>query len=751
MQFNYTIPGGVSSSPTVGDIDRNQRQDIVVGSNNNILYVFMYPPYLHWEYYFEDSNVVASPIVSDYDLDNTLEILAFSDDGTISALKQTTYRGEQPRPRKCNSTVLKNASCYRDEYKYTTYVSELNSSVATNYSMSSARSRVLVLTATPALVNINKKTRPEIIIASLDGRVYILDTQDARDNMIVGSYTTEGALESSPAVADFDNDGLKDIVVGSNDKKLYIVDVNETNITGLDNLTYNYLRTRARWVYPSSGAIRSSPAIADLDSNLALEVVVGSDDGNVYVLGDRFKWIKQIAYSQYKKAAELYDKYKVSEVESYLNRSRDLYIEINDNEGLDRINFLQKRIAGDRLLAKAEDYYNRTEYLNATELVQKAALVYRYINDGRGLLKVQEFLNRIQVDSMIKEVEYYTSIGDYENATRLAEMASNYSNATKYGGGVNKTTAVVQNVEKTILATKSYIGALERYSKNKNSTEVHSILEKARALYVEINSTEGIRSVDRLSDLMSADGFYETAVQAYNKSEYKNASDSALKALDLYSKINQTESMTAAQQLAEKASLYVKASKFYTDAETYYLATDFITAIQLSRDARESYARIPDNTEVLRAEALLNKSLEAYDVQNRVELPFTAKVFIAFLLIISALRLRVVWYKHGKPGPVEISQSISQLPQRIKEDWKQKREEAEYYKRFKKPVWTSLSEQKMQEHGRPEHPMRWFRRNLKRSHNNLKKLSDSKPSLSRKLPQDDESLAKKLDDEVTKG
>jgi len=72
--------------------------------------------------------------------------------------------------------------------------------------------------------------------------------------------------QSSPMVIDLDGDGSKEIVVGADDGKLYVV----SHDGELEE------------TFQTGGAIRSSPAIADLDGDGDLELIVGSDDQKVY-------------------------------------------------------------------------------------------------------------------------------------------------------------------------------------------------------------------------------------------------------------------------------------------------------------------------------------------------------------------------------------------------------------------------------------------------------------------------------------
>jgi PKD repeat protein len=85
-----------------------------------------------------------------------------------------------------------------------------------------------------------------------------------RDN--VWPFETDGAIISSPAIADLDGDETLEIIVGSNDRKVYCI--------GKDS--------GFKWEYSTGAAVSSSPAAANITGDAALEVVVGSEDGKLY-------------------------------------------------------------------------------------------------------------------------------------------------------------------------------------------------------------------------------------------------------------------------------------------------------------------------------------------------------------------------------------------------------------------------------------------------------------------------------------
>ncbi|MBI4436660.1 MAG: S8 family serine peptidase, partial [Candidatus Omnitrophica bacterium] len=93
----------------------------------------------------------------------------------------------------------------------------------------------------------------------------------ARDNILFNipwPFKSYGQVRSSSAVADLEGDGTLEVLIGSDDGKLYCL-----NADGGE-----------RWSYPTGGAVESSPAIADLDGNGTLEILFGSKDYGFYCL-----------------------------------------------------------------------------------------------------------------------------------------------------------------------------------------------------------------------------------------------------------------------------------------------------------------------------------------------------------------------------------------------------------------------------------------------------------------------------------
>ncbi|MBI3027437.1 S8 family serine peptidase [Candidatus Woesearchaeota archaeon] len=125
--------------------------------------------------------------------------------------------------------------------------------------------------ATPAVANLDDDSNLEIVVATAltpdftnirntsfnNGSVYVFD--GVTKNMDWNSKFVAGAkIQSSPAIADIDNDGILEILIGAYDGKLYVLNQSKGN----------------EWNYSFSSYLIANPAIGDIDGDKVAEIVV---------------------------------------------------------------------------------------------------------------------------------------------------------------------------------------------------------------------------------------------------------------------------------------------------------------------------------------------------------------------------------------------------------------------------------------------------------------------------------------------
>jgi immune inhibitor A len=226
-----TAGGGMTASPAVADLDDDGVKDIIVGSNDGLVYAWKRDgtPVPGWPAVVGGA-VQSKPAVCDIDLDFRSEVVVTSRNGTVHAFEDDGTRCPG-WPRSTGGQIL----------------------------------------ASAMLADIDDDGIVEIICGSTDGLVY---AWNENGDLVNGWPVHLGGFEiwMSAAAADVDGDHLEEVVIGAYGGPLYVIDGNGQVLDG--------------WPSPvGRGCGDGSPSIADFDGDGKLEIAIsGLFSNSIYLV-----------------------------------------------------------------------------------------------------------------------------------------------------------------------------------------------------------------------------------------------------------------------------------------------------------------------------------------------------------------------------------------------------------------------------------------------------------------------------------
>ncbi len=234
------------------------------------------------------SSAEASPITADLDGDGVREIVLATSDGRVHAF---TGGGKELSGWPVKVGLLraldpKRKGNHRKAHGYTT------GKISPNQ-----YSNVL---ASPAVGDLDGDKKPEVVVASFEGDIYVYSgggavragfpvSVPAVDNDKVSDryHVIDDGVMATPSLADLDGDKKLEIVVGALDGKLYVWRHDGTAYPGFPVLLQDPSGNGKN--VKVTGRIVSSPAIGDVDGDKVPDIVVGTNEklgmfGPLYVV-----------------------------------------------------------------------------------------------------------------------------------------------------------------------------------------------------------------------------------------------------------------------------------------------------------------------------------------------------------------------------------------------------------------------------------------------------------------------------------
>lgn len=301
----------VAATPAVADLDWDGKMDIIVGTFERKTLIYDPAGNLISELLpaSEDSvESMASPTIADIDGDGKLEVIRGFDSGEICIWRKdgTMLPGW---PQMVGGTIKSTAAVadlekdgIQDIIVYAgdtqLYVFQPDGQIKTGWPRATSgkldKGGHVVITASPAVADVDRDGSQEIAVAANDGQVYLFHA----NGTTVKNWprTTESPIYASVVLADLNIDQVPEVVAATLNGDVFV-----WNNTG--DLLPNWPQRMFMGTY-------SSPAVGNLNADPSLEIVVGSSDGRIYawdITGQLLSHWPQTTQSEVKSSPALAD------------------------------------------------------------------------------------------------------------------------------------------------------------------------------------------------------------------------------------------------------------------------------------------------------------------------------------------------------------------------------------------------------------------------------------------------------------
>jgi len=320
--FDLNAPSFGSSA--VGDIDGDGRPEIVFGTYFNDEHIYALNAEngtMLWSFFTNGCND-ASPLIYDVDLDNQLEVVVpasspytvYCLNGLSGSVEWSTSTGypnciDSPpaaadldndgRPEIVFGTFYGKVFCLNGEDGSIAWQANLG---ANSY-----------IQSCPNILDCDGDGQLDVVVAQWQGDCRVYALRGNNGSVLWFSEAPEDWMYHGGSFADIDEDGRPEIVIGCYDGDVYVFNAEDgsllweypgvlyvgapTSIADLNNdghmeialVSYTTLKVLSHtgsllWTYGLGGSAFRGAAIADMNNDNVLDLVIGSDDGNIRVI-----------------------------------------------------------------------------------------------------------------------------------------------------------------------------------------------------------------------------------------------------------------------------------------------------------------------------------------------------------------------------------------------------------------------------------------------------------------------------------